>query len=73
MMTFKIEYFLKNIDIVDLCKVSLCIKFFIQYNTGSCCVHIACHVYIYIYLFVCLLVACVLYVFVCVFVCVTLN
>ena len=49
-MTSTSDKFLKSKDIVDLCKVHVCIsKLFIQCNTGSCCVHITGGVNIYLY------------------------
>ena len=40
-MTSTNEYFSKNKDIVDRCKVNFyIIKLFIQANTGSCCADI---------------------------------
>ena len=44
------EQFLKNKGTVDLWKVNFCIsKFFIQCNTGSCCVQITDGVNMYLY------------------------
>ena len=41
-MTFRSEELLKSKDIVDLCKVNICIsKLFTQCNAGSCCMHVA--------------------------------
>ena len=41
-MIFRSEELLKSNDIVDRCKVNICIsKLFIQCNTGSYCVHVA--------------------------------
>ena len=41
-MIFRSEELLKSNDIVDRCKVNICIsKLFIQCNAGSYCVHVA--------------------------------